>query len=127
MVDTPFARQKGELLYVRARGSFRHAGQTPLVGDTVSVRMEPDGSGQILSIAQRKNALIRPPMANLDFLFAVVAAADPAPSPRVLDKLLSVVEFLGISPIIIVTKTDLGGQTENLVRIYKSAGFPGFC
>lgn len=116
----------GASVFVRARGSFRHAGDTPLVGDTVDVGLEPDGSGKILSIHPRKNRLIRPPMANLDILFAVVAAANPAPSTLVLDKLLTVADFLHISPVVVLTKTDLGGATEALLRIYRGAGFPVF-
>ena len=116
----------GSLVYVRARGAFRHSGATPLVGDTVDVGLEPDGSGKILSIHPRKNQLIRPPMANLDILFAVVAAANPAPSTLVLDKLLTVADFLHISPVVIITKTDLGGVSDQLLRIYQGAGFPVF-
>lgn len=116
----------GSLVYVRARGSFRHTGNSPLVGDMVDVGLEPDGSGKILAIHPRKNQLIRPPMANLDILFAVVAAANPAPSTLVLDKLLTVAEFLHISPVIVVTKTDLGGATDTLLHTYRGAGFPVF-
>lgn len=116
----------GETLFLRARGAFRHAGKTPLVGDIVTVLPEADGSGMIREIFPRKNELIRPPMANLDFLFAVVAATNPAPSLLVLDKLLSVAEYYGISPVVVVTKSDLGGMTDDLVHIYTSAGFPVF-
>ncbi len=116
----------GNLLYVRAKGAFRHAGETPLVGDMVTVLADAEDSGQIRSIAPRKNAMIRPPMANLDYLFAVVAAANPAPAPLVLDKLLSVCDFVGISPVVVITKTDLAGETEHLAHIYRAAGFPVF-
>lgn len=84
---------------------------------------ETDGTGgYILEIIGRKNALTRPPLANLDQLFLITAAVAPAPNLLVLDKLIIVCEYKGIEPILIVTKTDLA-EDGMLRGIYEKAGF----
>ena len=82
-----------ETVACRAKGAFRHAEQKPLVGDRVEVRYDdanPAETAVIREILARKNALIRPPMANVTHLFAAVAAARPAPSLETLDKLTAI-------------------------------------
>ena len=65
------------LLPCRARGKFRHAGITPLVGDRVEVLgtavpqkeslQAPKKTELVVdAILDRRNALIRPPLAKLD-------------------------------------------------------------
>ena len=66
-----------ELIPCRARGKFRHEGMTPLVGDHVLLAV--DKEAVIDRIVDRKNALIRPPLANLDILFVSMASAFPSP------------------------------------------------
>ena len=51
----------GNIVQCRARGVFRHENITPYVGDRVVI--EDDC---IVDIIDRRNTLIRPPMANLD-------------------------------------------------------------
>jgi ribosome biogenesis GTPase len=93
-------------------------------GDTAEVQR----SGlAIASVDARKNALIRPPLANLDDLFLVLPAADPTPMPEVADRLICLCEIKGIEPVIVVTKEDLDGETaEKLARLYRRAGFTAF-
>ena len=57
----------GDVVNCRARGVFRHEGVSPLVGDVVTVE-RADGQAVVHSVEDRKNALIRPPLANLDRL-----------------------------------------------------------
>ena len=81
----------------------------------------------IAGILPRKNALIRPPVANLDLLLIAMAAADPAPMPETADKLISIAEFNGIEPVLVIGKSDLAPQTaEELRRVYELAGLPVF-
>ena len=97
----------------RAKGTFRHDGMTPLVGDRVHVTVDDamenkqDRGAQtgamIAEIYPRRNALIRPAMANLHVMFVVAAAKDPDPSLRFLDKLLCILEYQEIEPVLIVT------------------------
>ena len=77
----------GETVFSRAKGAFRHSGLTPLVGDNVRLRFDgvtvkgdESGGGVVIEeVLERKNALIRPPMANLDCMFVSMASASPAP------------------------------------------------
>ena len=65
----------GEVFPCRAKGAFRKAKMTPLVGDRVSIR-PPEVAGEeyfMEEIFPRKNALIRPAMANLETLFVTFA------------------------------------------------------
>ena len=53
------------LLTCKAKGIFRKRGISPLAGDLVRLETE-GGSPVIAEILPRKNALVRPPIANLD-------------------------------------------------------------
>ncbi|MBR2353030.1 MAG: ribosome small subunit-dependent GTPase A [Clostridia bacterium] len=111
----------------RARGSFRHEGISPLPGDTVVLGHSEEGDYVIDTIADRRNFLIRPPMANLDYLFVTMAAAAPTPILITQDKLLSISEHNGIEPIVVITKRELNpAYAEELESIYKTAGFVCF-
>lgn len=138
--NNPLARQH---VYCRARGLLRYNGISPLVGDNVMLSYEDssfsldengnalpskDGRDIIISeILPRKNALIRPPVANIDYMFAVMATASPSPVLETFDKLISIAEFNNIEPIIIIGKSDLDGEkADSLAKIYKSAGYTVF-
>lgn len=98
---------------------------TAAPGNTAKNR---DGGGAVIAeILPRKNALIRPPMANLDFLFLTVAAANPAPMTETVDKLISIAEFNRIEPVLIIGKAELAPDVaESLTKLYTSAGFSAF-
>ena len=113
----------------RAKGSLHRGDAKVLVGDSVVLSIDEDTpDGIVLSeILPRTNALIRPPMANLDILCMVVAAAKPAPVPETVDKLLSIAEHHGIEPVLIFTKTDLDAENAAaLSALYRGAGFSVF-
>lgn len=91
----------------KARGLFRKQHLVPMVGDRVEFSMNADGSsGYLWSINERKNALPRPMVANIDKLFIVIAAGKPEPDLLLVDKLLLYCEKYGIEPIIIINKCD---------------------
>ena len=78
-------------------------------------------------VAERKNALIRPPIANIGRLFIVVAAASPDPIFLNIDKLTTIAEQNGIATVVVATKRDLDEKkADEIARIYESAGFPVF-
>ena len=117
----------GVRITARARGAFRHEQISPEVGDDVTLRIEENGDAYIESIGQRKNLLIRPPMANLDILFITAAAAKPAPVLSTLDKLSAICVHGGILPVFVITKCDLdpaGGA--RIAALYEKSGFPAF-
>ena len=117
----------GSEVSCRARGSFRHEGITPLPGDSVTLCRSEEGDYVIDAIAERRNLLIRPPMANLDYLFVTMAAASPTPILTTQDKLLAIAEYNGIEPVVVITKKELNpSYAEELNAIYTTAGFPCF-
>jgi len=117
---------EGETVTTRARGRFRLDGVTPCVGDFVTVRRTPTGEGMVAEVLPRRNALHRPPVANIDLLLLVTATADPAPNRFVLDKMLAIAAHSGIDAALVVTKSDLAAADE-LEKTYRSAGYPVVC
>ena len=112
----------------RAKGAFRHENLTPLVGDIVSLEFDPTGDAMISDIEERKNALIRPPLSNLDYMFVTLAAAKPQPVLETVDKLICILEHHHITPVIVVTKYDADPDyAEELHTLYAGAGFDTFC
>ena len=85
------------------------------VGDKVECQ-----NGVIERVLERKNLLIRPPLANIDTMIIVVAF-QPKPDFLLVDKLLVFCMVKGIIPILCVNKSDL---SENFVsdvkKIYKN-------
>lgn len=126
----------GELVACSASGSFRHNHIKPLVGDNVELvytehsLTENDTKNKdirISDILDRKNELIRPPMANLDVMFISMAAASPAPVLPTIDKLICIAEHNDIEPVIIIGKCDLAPEyARELEVIYQKAGFDAF-
>lgn len=123
----------GKTVRCRARGSFRHNGMTPLPGDLVILaydgKTESDDEGKFVidSIVDRRNALIRPPMANLDFLFVTMAAASPSPILSTVDKLISIAEHNKIEPVVVITKCELDeNKAMEIKDIYTKSGFECF-
>lgn len=110
-----------------AKGSFRHDEIKPYVGDIASVGYDDAGNPIISDIKERKNLLIRPPLANLDLLFIVLPAKKPYADLLTADKLIAIAEHNSIEPIIVVSKCDLDGENaEKIGEIYKKSGFRVF-
>lgn len=107
-----------------ARGIFRKEHQSPLVGDRVLVS-EHGTDGMIEEILPRRNFLIRPPIANLDFLVIVVSTTQPEPNYFIIDKLIAAAQTKNIEPVIAVSKGDLRDGSE-ICDIYRRAGFNSF-
>lgn len=138
---------RGDRLCCKARGVFRHERVTLLPGDNVTVRIDTElmladmsrsnekrsqraevrAGVMIEEIHERKNELIRPPMSNLDRLFAVFSAVKPEPSLATVDKLVTIAEYKHIEPVIVVTKADLAPEAaERYAAIYRKCGFDVF-
>ncbi|MFP7832833.1 ribosome small subunit-dependent GTPase A [Marisediminicola sp. LYQ134] len=94
-----------------------------LVGDTSGV----DGSlSRIVRIQERSTLLRRSAddsdeveriiVANADQMLIVVAAANPEPRPRLVDRYLVAAFDAGITPILCITKTDLRDPTDFLAN-----------
>ncbi len=105
----------------RARGIFRRQGLTPVAGDRVTITVEEGEEGVLEAVAPRRNVLVRPPVANLDLLVLVASVCQPRTNTLVLDKMIAVAEKKGITPLVVINKSDLGDPTE-LETVYRSTG-----
>ncbi len=127
---------EGREYLCRARGHFRRDGISPTVGDDVTVLLgetekkagrEPDADGVIDAVLPRRSLLIRPPMANLDVIFAVIPTCRPAPDLLLVDKLLSIAEHADIDAAVIITKCELDpAAAASVSDIYTRSGYRVF-
>ncbi len=113
----------------RAKGVLHREDAKVLIGDNVELRIDdelPD-SVVISRLIERKNALIRPPMANLDYLFIVFATAKPQVVLETVDKLTAIAEHSDITPVPVITKADIDAEeARRLADIYTLAGYDVF-
>ena len=100
------------------RGKFRNQKISPVVGDYVEFDEE---NKYLLEILPRKNYLERPLVANIDQGLLVTSVKSPDFSTNLLDKLLTVMEYHQITPIICITKWDLltGKEKKEIKKILK--------
>ena len=115
----------GKYHVCKARGKFRNIGVTPIVGDNVTIN-EKDSI--IEDVHERKNSLIRPYVSNVDQVFVVTSTKHPDIDLNLLDKLLVMIEFNNIKPIICLTKMDLLNSDEadyidDIKSYYESIGY----
>lgn len=96
---------------MKARGLFRHTKESPKVGDRV---MFDDDF--IMEILERENNLERPALANIDQAILINSCKAPDFSFNLLDRFLLLIEHESITPVIVITKTDLmpEGQLKRL-------------
>ena len=114
-----------ELYVCKARGKFRNIGVTPLVGDNVVI---DENNNYILEILDRKNELDRPSVSNIDQVVIVTSVKIPDFSSNLLDKLLTIIEFNNIKPVICFTKLDLLNEIElkeikEIMDYYRKIGY----
>ena len=81
--------------------------------------------GSVVALLPRKNALIRPAVANIDQALVVFAVREPDPNLNLLDRFLITMERQGIPVVICFSKTDLDqdGLLQHDKAIYESAGY----
>ena len=120
-----FVNSNNKVYECHSRGKFRNENITPMVGDYV---LFDEKNKYILDIKKRKNSLIRPMVANIDQAFIITSVKDPDFSSNLLDKLLTVIEFNKVTPIICLTKLDLLNKEEKKeikknIKYYKSIGY----
>ena len=123
IISNAFTVEADREYICRARGKFRNLRIVPLVGDEVI--FDPKDN-IILEIKQRRNELVRPPIANIDQAIIVVSVKEPDLDLYLLDKLLCIIEFNNIKPIICFTKVDLLEDKEEYLKLkqyYESIGY----
>ncbi|WP_427883789.1 ribosome small subunit-dependent GTPase A [Lacticaseibacillus paracasei] len=122
----------GTTYRTRGRGSLRNDKITPLVGDFAAFQPgEGDDEGYLLKVLPRHNALVRPPVANVDQAVLITSAVEPDFSKNLLDRFLVYLEGHDIHAEIYLTKTDLT-KPQRLTKIrqdlagYTKIGYPVF-
>ena len=110
------------LIECKARGRFRKTVGKPIVGDRVTLEIQPeDGTGYLQTIAPRKNSLIRPAVANLDLVVAVASAAPPVTDPFLIDKVTAIAVHKNMDALVVINKTDVNPGDE-LYETYRKSG-----
>ena len=104
----------------RARGRFRRQDQSPLVGDFVRITRQGD-KGVLEELLPRKNAFIRPAVANIDQLVVLASCATPVTEPFLIDRVLAIAQMQGVPALVVVNKDDLA-SAQPLAEIYRKAG-----
>lgn len=108
-----------KVIKARSRGLFRHQNIKPVVGDHVLVKLQNYDEGYIIEVKERKNYLVRPPVANIDQALIVMSYKEPDYSYLLLDKLLAIIEHSKIKPIIIVSKIDLAKDKDEVIKAFE--------
>ncbi len=129
-ISNQYMVQSGDKTYCcRPRGKFRNMKLVPLVGDKV---LFDEINGYLLEILPRKNSLIRPSVSNVDQAIVVVSVKRPELDTYLLDKLLTIVSYYNIEPIICFTKLDLLSEDELItikeyINYYQRIGYLVVC
>lgn len=125
-ISNDYVVNSNNKLYIcKPRGKFRKDKITPLVGDYVTF---DENNNYILDIHTRKNSLIRPSVANIDNALIVTSVKEPNLDTNLLDKLLTIISYNNIEPIICFTKLDLLTKEErktidDYINYYKNIGY----
>ncbi len=123
--DLYTVKTKEQIVECKARGVFRNKKITPLVGDKVEIDLDKK---IITNILERKNLLVRPPLANVDQVVIITSAKKPDFQDNLLDKMITLLEYNKIEPIICFTKLDLCNKQEikqikQIMKYYKKIGY----
>lgn len=108
----------------KVRGKFRKLKINLLVGDIVYFE-----NNIITDVMKRKNSLYRPLIANIDQALIVASLKEPDLDLYLLDKLLCIIEYNNIKPIICLTKKDLLSDlsfVEKIKQYYEKIGYQVF-
>lgn len=124
-----YVHGENDVIYeCRAKGVFRKNQQKPLVGDDVEIEIlsEECKTGNVTRILERKNALIRPAVANIDRALVIFAVTQPKPNFNLLNRFLVMMEKQGIETAICFNKTDAAQDMEIAMawKAYEKSGYP---
>ncbi len=109
----------------KAKGAFRKGNLSPVCGDKVEIQINEGDTSVITKVFDRKSFIIRPQLANLDYLVLVNSVCEPSPNLLLIDKFIAIAEYKGIEPVVVFTKIDKKSERE-LVSIYDKVGVKVF-
>ena len=125
-ISNDYTIESDNKLYIcKPCGKLRMKNITPLVGDFVEF---DENNNYLLNILPRKNELIRPSIANVDYGVIVQSVKDPNLDLVLLDKSLTIISYNNITPIIYFSKLDLLNNEElkkinTYISYYQQIGY----
>lgn len=125
-ISNDYTIESDNKLYIcKPCGKLRMKNITPLVGDFVEF---DEKNNYLLNILPRKNELIRPSIANVDYGVIVQSVKDPDLDLVLLDKSLTIISYNNITPIIYFSKLDLLNNEElekinTYISYYQQIGY----
>ena len=117
-----YVQTESGVVECRARGRFRRQDQSPLVGDFVRITRQ-GSKGVLEELLPRKNAFVRPAVANIDQLVVLASCAIPVTEPFLIDRVLAIAQLQNVPALVVVNKDDLA-PAQPLAEIYRRAGVP---
>lgn len=99
--------------------------KAPVVGDLVEFERFSNQNG-IQKILPRKNSLVRPAIANVDQAMIVMSCKDPDFSTTLIDRLIFLICYANIKPILCITKLDLVAMDDPIheqIHEYIKSGY----
>lgn len=125
-ISNDYTIESDNKLYIcKPCGKLRMKNITPLVGDFVEF---DENNNYLLNILPRKNELIRPSIANVDYGVIVQSVKEPDLDLVLLDKSLTIISYNNITPIIYFSKLDLLNNEElkkinTYISYYQQIGY----
>ncbi len=121
----------GFIYECKAKGIFRKDNLRPLVGDDVLMEVidEETKTGNIVKICDRKNALIRPAVANVDQAMIIFSIVKPQPNFNLLDRFLIMMQQQKVPVVIVFNKLDIdeNANGSKYEEIYSGCGYTTVC
>lgn len=114
---------EGAVHTLRAQGKLRRERLKPKVGDRVEIAPgEGEEHGWIEAVLPRRNELTRPPVANIDVIAIVAAAATPEPDLMMVDRLMINARRANIDVLLVINKIDLdAARAADIAAQYRGA------
>lgn len=125
-ISNDYTIESDNKLYIcKPCGKLRIKNITPLVGDFVEF---DEKNNYLLNILPRKNELVRPSIANVDYGVIVQSVKNPDLDLVLLDKSLTIISYNNITPIIYFSKLDLLNNEElkkinTYISYYQQIGY----
>lgn len=122
-----YVEASGCVYECKAKGLFRKSGITPMVGDSVLIKLGIQGEENVIKeIMPRINEFVRPPVSNVEISIIVAAASEPEPIFSFIDKLIVMSEKKETDVVIVFNKCDLiSEEDKNRIKdIYLGTGYP---
>lgn len=117
-----YVETAGSCFECRARGKMRREASVPMVGDLARLTESGTGKGILEEVLPRRNAFVRPAVANLDALVIFCANVIPVTEPFLIDRVTAIAGNQNVPVILCVNKTD-ADAADRLTELYRRAGY----